>query len=52
MSAGIKDPAELQAVLSHWTALNKVRVWMWTAEWAAMMAYFGCKACAAAQEAP
>lgn len=51
MSAGIKDPGELQAILAHWTALNKVRVWMWTAEWAAMMAYFACKACAAGKEA-
>jgi len=44
MSAGIKDPGELQTILAHWTGLNKVRVWMWTAEWAAMMAYFACRA--------
>jgi len=51
MSAGIKDPGELQTILAHWTGLNKVRVWMWTAEWAAMMAYFACRARSATQEA-
>jgi len=52
MSAGIKDAGELQGILAQWTALNRVRVWMWTAEWAAMMAYFACKARPATQEAP
>jgi len=52
MDAGIKDPAELQTVLAQWTMLNRVRVWIWTAEWAAMMAYFACRARAATQEAP
>src|SRR3954447_10594796 len=41
MTAGIHDAAQLQDILSHWTRLNTVRMWMWTAEWAAMMYYFG-----------
>jgi hypothetical protein len=44
MTAGIHDPAQLQDILGHWTQLSNVRLWMWTAEWAAMMWYFGRRA--------
>jgi hypothetical protein len=41
MTAGIHDPAQLKDILKHWTQLSTMRMWMWTAEWAAMMYYFG-----------
>ena len=41
MTSGIHDPAQLQDILKHWTRLSTMRMWMWTAEWAAMMYYFG-----------
>jgi hypothetical protein len=44
MSNGIKDQAELQRVLSTWIFYNKIRVGLWTLQWAAMMTYFGFKA--------
>ena len=43
MSNGIKDQAELQRVLASWIATNKIRVGLWTLQWAAMMAYFAFK---------
>ncbi len=44
MTAGIHDQAQLQAILTKWMALNKVRVSLWTLQWASMMWYFGQKA--------
>ena len=44
MSAGIHDPVQLQEILAKWIALNKVRVCLWTVQWASMMWYFGRKA--------
>src|SRR3954465_10856426 len=44
MTAGIHDPAQLQDILAHWTRLSTLRMWMWTAEWVAMMYYFGRRA--------
>lgn len=41
MSAGIHDPGQLQDILTKWMTLNKVRVSLWTVQWAAMMWYFG-----------
>jgi DMSO reductase anchor subunit len=41
MTAGIHDPAQLQEILKNWTRLSTMRMWMWTAEWSAMMYYFG-----------
>lgn len=43
MTAGIHDQAQVQDILAHWTFLSKIRIWMWTAEWAAMMWWFGRK---------
>jgi len=43
MTDGIKDPVELQRILSSWTSLNRMRVALWTLQWAAMMFYFGRK---------
>jgi len=43
MSNGIKDATELQQTLSHWMFLNKIRVSMWSVQWAAMMIYFAGK---------
>ena len=43
MTNGIKDPAELQATLSRWMYLNKIRVALWSVQWAAMMIYFAVK---------
>jgi len=44
MTNGIKDQAVLQKTLASWTFLNKVRVALWSVQWAAMMMYFGLKA--------
>ena len=44
MSAGIHDPVQLQEILTKWIAWNKVRVSLWTVQWAAMMWYFGRRA--------
>ncbi len=43
MTAGIKDQAELQRTLASWMSFNKLRVALWTVQWAAMMLYFGLK---------
>ena len=45
MSNGIKDQAELQRVLASWISYNKIRVALWTLEWAVMMFYFARKSC-------
>jgi hypothetical protein len=44
MEEGIRDPAELGDILARWMALNRVRVWLWTLQWAAMMWYFASRA--------
>jgi hypothetical protein len=44
MSAGIKDPTQLQNILGRWMALNRVRVGLWSVEWLAMAAFFGIRA--------
>jgi len=44
MTAGIKDPVELQSVLASWIKLNRVRVLIWTVQWSAMMFYFARRA--------
>lgn len=43
MSAGIKDPGQLQSIIGRWMALNRVRVGLWTIEWLAMAVFFGIK---------
>lgn len=43
MTKGITDAPELQATLSHWIYLNKIRVALWTVQWVAMMIYFAGK---------
>lgn len=40
MKAGITDDGELHDILRRWTALNRVRVGLWTAQWAAMTVWF------------
>lgn len=40
MAAGIKDPAELQTVLTAWIHLNVLRVCIWTAMWLIMIVYY------------
>ncbi|MFZ0745566.1 MAG: hypothetical protein WAM85_14235 [Terracidiphilus sp.] len=44
MSAGIHDQTQLQSILAHWIDLNRVRVLLWTVQWASMMYYFGRRA--------
>jgi len=44
MSAGIKDPGQLQGIIGRWMGLNRVRVGLWTVEWLAMAVFFGIKA--------
>lgn len=43
MANGVKDPSLLDSVLSRWMRLNVVRVALWTAEWVAMVTYFGIR---------
>jgi hypothetical protein len=43
MSSGIKNTADLQETLRHWMFLNKIRVSLWSVQWAAMMIYFAGK---------
>jgi hypothetical protein len=43
MSNGIKSTAELQQTLGQWMLLNKIRVTLWSVQWAAMMIYFAGK---------
>lgn len=43
MTDGIKDQAVLQQTLASWMSLNKMRVALWSVQWAAMMLYFGLK---------
>ncbi len=51
MTAGIKDPVELQSVLANWIKLNRVRVLIWSVQWGAMMFYFARNARAAVKAA-
>lgn len=44
MKAGIKDPVFLRQTLQTWMGLNKIRVGLWTVQWAAMMIYFAAPA--------
>ena len=44
MSAGIKDPVQLNDIIGRWMALNRVRVGLWSVQWLAMAAFFGIKA--------
>jgi hypothetical protein len=44
MKAGIADQATLDAVLARWMSLNRVRVGLWSVQWAAMMIFFGLEA--------
>ncbi len=44
MKAGITDEAVLQRTLSRWMALNRVRVGLWTVQWAAMAMWFAAAA--------
>lgn len=44
MSAGIKDPTQLNDIIGRWMGLNRVRVGLWSVEWLAMAAFFGIKA--------
>jgi hypothetical protein len=44
MTAGITDPVQLQSILASWIKLNRVRVVLWSVQWAAMMYYFGRRA--------
>jgi hypothetical protein len=44
MSAGIKDPGQLQSIIGRWMGFNRVRVGLWTVEWLAMAVFFGIKA--------
>lgn len=43
MTDGIKTQTELQHTLASWMSLNKLRVALWSVQWAAMMFYFGRK---------
>src|SRR5579863_4079300 len=51
MAAGIKDPVALQSLLAKWINLNRVRILIWTVQWAAMMFYFARRAWAAVKAA-
>lgn len=44
LRAGIKDLAQLQEVVHQWIFLTKIRVAIWSFEWALMMYYFACMA--------
>jgi len=44
MSAGIKDPVQLNNIIGRWMGLNRVRVGLWSVEWLAMAAFFGIRA--------
>lgn len=43
MAGGISDPAQLRDVLERWMTLNRVRVGIWTLQWAAMMTFFAAR---------
>jgi hypothetical protein len=43
MAGHIRDPARLGEVLGQWMTLNRIRVGLWTVQWAAMMYYFARK---------
>lgn len=41
MAAGIKTQTELDTILRRWMARNRIRVGLWTLQWAAMACWFG-----------
>lgn len=41
MAAGITDETKLHEILTEWMGYNRIRVGLWTVQWAAMMAFFG-----------
>jgi hypothetical protein len=41
MAAGIKTQAELDTILRRWMARNRIRVGLWTLQWAAVACWFG-----------
>lgn len=43
MKEGIKDNAELHALLDRWMGRNRIRVSLWTIQWLAMALWFGGK---------
>jgi hypothetical protein len=52
MAAHITDAAKLEDVLNRWMILNRIRVGLWSVQWAAMMYYFARKFLAANAVAP
>ncbi len=44
MANHITDPSQLADVLRRWMGFNRIRVGLWTVQWAAMMTYFGLEA--------
>jgi hypothetical protein len=43
MREGIKDPEQLKDVIGRWMSLNRIRVGVWTVQWAAMAFYVGAQ---------
>ncbi|HET6539475.1 MAG TPA: hypothetical protein VFG46_03270 [Chryseolinea sp.] len=43
MANGIKDPAELQTILSSWMNLNIIRVLLWTLQWITIVIFFATR---------
>ncbi|MGH9114769.1 MAG: hypothetical protein ACRDWW_02970 [Acidimicrobiales bacterium] len=43
MAAGISDQAELNTILRRWMRLNRVRVALWSVQWAALATWVGLK---------
>jgi hypothetical protein len=41
MAAGIKTQAELDIILHRWMGRNRIRVWLWTLQWASVACWFG-----------
>lgn len=44
MAAGIRTQAELDTILRRWMARNRIRVGLWTLQWAALACWFGIEA--------
>jgi hypothetical protein len=44
MAAGITDQDELNDVLRHWMALNRIRVGLWTIQWFSLATFFAVRA--------
>jgi hypothetical protein len=43
MAAGIEDAGELQRVLDRWMFLSRVRNWIWTGDWIAVVTWFALR---------